>query len=117
MLVKEEFMDLFYDQIRRSANDTFALSYQKAADEYIESRKAVIEKTERQKNGGNGISINDSHHASIVDTIADSVQKTGGGLLGNLMPAAPAPQKGVVRNDDDEDEETRIKILLGKLIK
>ena len=117
LLVKEEFRDLFYDQIRRSANDTFALSYQKAADEYIESRKAVIEKTERQKNGGNGISINDSHHASIVDTIADSVQKTGGGLLSNLMPAAPAPQRGVVRNDDDEDEETRIKILLGKLIK
>ena len=117
LLVKEEFRDLFYDQIRRFANDTFALSYQKAADEYIESRKAVIENTERQKNDGIGISINDSHHASIVDTITDSVQKTGGGLLGNLMLAAPAPQKGVVQNDDDEDEETRIKILLGKLIK
>lgn len=117
LLIKEEFRDLFYDQIRRSTNDTFALSYQKAADEYIESRKAVIEKTERQKNDGIGISINDSHHASIVDTIIDSVQKTGGGLLGNLMPAAPAPQKGVVQNDDDEEEETRIKILLGKLIK
>ena len=117
LLVKEEFRDLFYEQTRRSANDTFALSYQKVADEYIDSRKAEIEKTERQKNGGKGIAIKESHHTSKANTIADSVQKAGGGLLRDLMSAAPTPTKGVVQNDDDEDEETKIKILLGKLIK
>jgi len=33
------------------------------------------------------------------------------------MSAASTPTKDIVQNDDDEDEETKIKILLGKLIK
>ena len=117
LLVKEEFRDLFYEQIRRSANDIFVLSYQKAIDEFIVRRKAEIEKTEMQKNGRTGKAVKESRHTSIVDTIADSVQKTGGGLLRNLMSAASTPTKDIVQNDDDEDEETKIKILLGKLIK
>ena len=118
LLAKEEFSELFYEQIRRSANDSFALSYQKAADEFIDSRKAEIGKTGGHKNGGKGEAIKESRHGSIVDTLANSALKSGGGLLRNLMSAASSQPKDVVQdNDEEEDNETRIKILLGKLIK
>ena len=118
LLAKEEFRELFYEQIRRSANDSFALSYQKAADEFIDSRKAEIEKTGGHKNGAKGEAIKESRHGSIVDTLANSALKSGGGLLRDLMSAASSQPKDVVQdNDEEEDNETRIKILLGKLIK
>ncbi len=119
LLANENIKSLLYKTVENATNTYYAESIKALIDNFIDEKiKALPEIKEKEKMPTEPRFKGNSRHFS--DKITQAITGALSAHHGNLFDfkSNPNDPKGVIReDDDDEDLKTKIKILLGKLIK
>ena len=119
LLASENIKLLFYKTAENATNTYYAESIKALIDNFIDEKiKILPEIKEKEKTPTEPRLKGHSRHFS--DTITQAITETSSAHHGNLFDfkSSQNEPKGVIYDDDsDEDLETKIKKLLGKLIK